>query len=126
MTDQQRPRNYKGYICVLFAFCAAALFLLGESVCCAGNRVVAWGAGTFVSDPPDYNNYGQSIVPLNLTNPVYVAGGWRHSCAVTSDGRLQGWGDDTLGQIDFSQSKSNWVAVACGRLHSLALDQGVT
>src|SRR5262245_26735289 len=32
------------------------------------NQVIAWGAGTFVSDPPDFNNYGQSIVPTNLTS----------------------------------------------------------
>ena len=86
----------------------------------AGTAVVAWGAGTFVSNPPDQNNYGQSMVPSNLTNAAQVAGGWRQSLAVKADGTLQGWGDDSVGQTDFPAG-SNYVAIACGELHSLAL-----
>src|SRR5262249_31327822 len=100
----------------LFAF----LFLTPSH---AANHVVAWGAGTFVSKPPDYNNYGQSIVPSSLTNAIYVAGGWRHSLAIKSDGTLQAWGDDTIGQTDFWYEPTNCISIACGRLHSLALQQ---
>jgi len=86
---------------------------------CAGNHVVAWGAGMIIN-PADNNDYGQSIVPASLTNAVYVAGGWRHSLALKTDGTLQGWGDDSLGQTDFIPG-NNYVTIACGKLHSLAL-----
>src|SRR5690349_24464197 len=85
------------------------------------SRVAAWGAGTFVSSPPDYNNYGQSIVPASGTNAAWVAAGWRHSLALNADRTLTPWGDDTLGQTDLDLTATNWVAVACGREHSVAL-----
>lgn len=85
-----------------------------------GSNVFAWGAGTNVASPPDYNDYGQSIIPTNLTNAIYVVGGWRHSLALLQNGKLRGWGDDSLGQIDLP-SGSNYIAISCGRLHSLAL-----
>lgn len=50
----------------------------------ASDRVIAWGAGTFVASPPDDNDFGQSIVPPGLTNVAMVAGGWRHSLALTA------------------------------------------
>jgi len=89
----------------------------------AATHVVAWGAGSFVSHPPDRNNYGQSIVPTSLTNATYVVGGWRHSLAIKTDGTLQAWGDDTVGQTDFWYEPTNCVSIACGQLHSLALQQ---
>ena len=85
----------------------------------AGNRVVAWGAGT-ITNAADNNDFGQSVVPVGLTNAVCVAGGWRHALALKADGTLQGWGDDELGQTDFAAT-SNYEAIACGYLHSLAL-----
>ncbi len=91
----------------------------------AGSRVVAWGAGSFVASPPDLNDYGQSIVPANLTNAVLVAGGWRHSVALKAGGTLQGWGYDYFGQIDFPTG-SNYAAIACGDLFSLALNSDGT
>src|SRR5262245_25981443 len=91
-----------------------------EGDCCGS--VVAWGAGTFVANPPDDNNYGQSIVPADLTNAVLLAGGWRHSLALTANGTLRGWGDDSLGQTDFFPAgASNYLAIACGQQHSIAL-----
>src|SRR3954454_13581515 len=90
-----------------------------------GSNVVAWGAGTNVASPADFNNYGQSIVPANVTNAVSVAGGWRHSLALLQNGKVTGWGDDTLGQID-SPTGSNYIAISCGRLHSLALSSNGT
>src|SRR5260370_28884394 len=99
-------------------FVAGWLGLMG--ICrYASANLVAWGAGTFVSSPPDYNNYGQSIVPASETNAAFVAGGWRHSLALNANGKLKAWGDDTLGQTDFFSSATNWVALACGRLHSV-------
>src|SRR5437660_7643814 len=99
----------------IYLFCANPVL--------AATRVVAWGAGTFVSHPPDRNNYGQSIVPAALTNAIYVAGGWRHSLAIKADGTLKAWGDDMVFQTDFWYEPTNCVSIACGRLHSLALQQ---
>src|SRR5882724_236584 len=83
--------------------------------------VVGWGAGTNIAKPPDFNDYGQSIVPVSLTNAMSIAAGWRHSLALLQNGKLNGWGDDALGQLDLP-SGSNYIAISCGRLHSLALD----
>ncbi len=85
----------------------------------AGNQVVAWGAGK-IFKPSDNNDYGQSIVPSNLTNAVLVAAGWRHSMALKADGTLEGWGDDSLNQTNFPAG-SNYISVACGDLHTVAL-----
>jgi alpha-tubulin suppressor-like RCC1 family protein len=85
----------------------------------AQTQVVAWGAGKTVNTNST-NDWGQSIVPAGLTNAVEVAGGWRHSLAVKSDGTIQGWGDDTFGQIDLSGN--HYLAAACGDLFSLALE----
>ena len=85
----------------------------------AANTVVAWGAGRVVNTT-DNSDYGQSIIPANLTNAVMVAGGWRHSLALKADGTLLGWGDNTLGQTSFAPA-SNYLSIACGYLHSVAL-----
>src|SRR6266404_2739696 len=102
--------------------CVLAVCLFSMSWQASGaTRVVAWGAGTFVTtNDSDLYNYGQSIVPSTLTNGVLASGGWRHSLALNSDGTLMGWGDDTLGQIDYP-ALSNYIAVACGGVHSLGL-----
>ncbi len=107
-----------GFPSGLFSSCFLLLFGIGIHAN-ADTRVVAWGAGT-VYNPSDNNDFGQSIVPANLTNAVQVAGGWRHSLALKADGTVQGWGDDTVGQINFPDSR-NYMAIACGVEHSLAL-----
>jgi len=104
----------------LFFLCLVISWLAHASAIAVATNVIAWGAGTNVSNPPDFNNYGQSIVPTNLIDAVSASGGWRHSLALLQNGKLRGWGDDTLGQIDLPIG-SNFVAIACGRLHSLAL-----
>ena len=85
----------------------------------AGNRVAAWGAG-IITNTADGNDYGQSVIPVTLTNAVLMAGGWRHSLALKADGTLRSWGDNSLGQTAFPTG-SNYVSIACGYLHSLAL-----
>jgi len=85
----------------------------------AGPNVAAWGAGT-IYNPGDDFDYGQSIVPPNVTNATEAAGGGEHSMALTSDGTLQGWGYDSEGQTDFPNTNT-YLAVACGYYHSLAL-----
>ncbi len=85
----------------------------------AAANVIAWGAGTIVK-PSDNNDFGQSEVPSALTNAVFVSGGWRHSLSLDDNGAFSAWGDDTLGQTNLPAA-SNYVALACGDLFSVAL-----
>jgi len=84
----------------------------------AGNRVVAWGAGTNSNQLG--NNFGQSVVPANVTNAVMVSAGRWHSIVLNGNGTLQGWGSDQLGQTDFPAG-SNYISIASGYLFSVAL-----
>ncbi len=86
--------------------------------------VVAWGAGAILFTNNN-NDFGQCIVPAGLTNGAQVAGGWRHSLALKTDGTLEGWGDDSLGQVDFPAT-NNYLAIACGDLFSMALSTNGT
>ena len=45
-------------------------------------EVVAWGD----------NGQGQTDVPGGLSHVVAIAGGWSHSLALTTEGRLVAWG----------------------------------
>lgn len=73
--------------------------------------VVAWGDDTF----------GQSRVPLGLSNVVQVAGGLAHSLALQSDGRVVAWGSNVEGQSSIPLDLTNAVAIAAGSVHSMAL-----
>jgi alpha-tubulin suppressor-like RCC1 family protein len=83
----------------------------------ASTQVVAWGAGTnsTVYTP----NYGQCIVPVNLTNAIAIAAGYVHSLALTADGKVVTWSsaDATM------PPTTNAVAIAAGHNaeHSLVL-----
>lgn len=118
ITVPYHKRSYLNFFTFFIRMAAIGLFAFMPAAR-AGNQVVAWGAGKVVNTA-DNNDYGQSIVPVTLTNAVMVAGGWRHSLALNADGTLQGWGDDSLGQSDFP-TINDYVAISCGRLHSLAL-----
>ena len=83
----------------------------GDQVFAVGKRVVAWGD----------NRYGQTNMPVGLSNVVAVAGGWYHSLALKSDGTVAGWGYNGNGQTNVPVGLSNVVAVAAGGNHSLAL-----
>ncbi len=108
-----------------FALAVLILPLAGSVVTArAGTSVVAWGAGKTIN-PDSTNDFGQSIVPANLTNAVQVAAGWRHSMAVKADGTLLGWGYDGFGQTNFPAG-SNYLCVACGEYNSLALKSDST
>ena len=103
-------------------FLGAVLTLAGLAFDASGGTGVrAWGAGTFISTPADYYNWGQSIVPAGLTNAALIAGGWRHSLALNADGTLTAWGDDSIGQTDFFPS-DDYMSISCGWQHSLALE----
>ena len=73
--------------------------------------VAAWGD----------NSYGQTNVPVNLTNAVAISAGASHNLALLNDGTVVGWGNDASGQTNVPAGLSKVVAVAAGGYHSLAL-----
>jgi hypothetical protein len=79
--------------------------------CAAGGVVVAWGDNTF----------GQTNVPVDLTNAIAIAGGQNFSLALRSDGSVIAWGDNASGQTNVPMELSNVVAIAAGGYHALAL-----
>jgi parallel beta-helix repeat protein len=75
-------------------------------------RVLAWGLNTF----------GQTNVPVGLTNVAAIAGGWRHSVALKFDGTVIAWGSNNNGQTNVPASLSNVVAISSrSGDHSMAL-----
>ena len=85
--------------------------------------VVAWGGG-LINDggsSPPYDNYGQSIIPVGLSNVVAIAGGIAHSLALKCDGTIAAWGYNAYGQTNIPVGLSNVVAIAGGAYHNLAL-----
>jgi alpha-tubulin suppressor-like RCC1 family protein len=81
-------------------------------------NVVAWGAGktNTITSP----NYGQSIVPTNLSG-IAIAGGGYHSLALRSNGRVTAWGYNSYGETNVPTTLTNATALAAGLYHSLAL-----
>ena len=66
------------------------------------SQVAAWGV----------DNFGQTDVPLDLTNVIAIAGGWHHSVALKGDGTVTVWGDNNAGQTNVPANLSNVVAIA--------------
>ncbi|MDB6026660.1 MAG: hypothetical protein JWM68_2883 [Verrucomicrobiales bacterium] len=75
--------------------------------------VVAWGA----------NDYGQTNVPVGLTNVVAIAAGKNHSLALKEDGTIVAWGANNLGQTQVPVALGYAVvtAIAAGGDHCMAL-----
>jgi subtilisin-like proprotein convertase family protein len=75
-------------------------------------NVVAWGA--------DYA--GQLNVPTNK-NVTAIAGAYDHNLALTTNGQVLAWGDNTFGQATVPAGLSNVVAVAVagGEYYSMVL-----
>ena len=75
-------------------------------------EVVGWG----------FDFFGQTDVPVFLTNVVAVAGCWHHSLALRADGTIVGWGTNEAGELDIPANLTNVIAVARGSWdYSLAL-----
>jgi hypothetical protein len=104
---------------ILFTCLLTLVMFTAASSATAGSEVIAWGAGTTIN-PSDGYDFGQSIVPANLTNAVEVAGGQWDSLALKADGTLVAWGDNSFGETDVPAG-NNYVAIACGAAHNLAL-----
>jgi hypothetical protein len=80
----------------------------------ASTRVVAWGAGTFSGTTP---NFGQCMVPSDLTNAIAIAAGYCHSLALRADGKVVAWRS-----IDANMPPAtNAVAIAAGHAAQLSL-----
>lgn len=73
-----------------------------------------------------------AIYDLNLSNVSKITGGYGHSLAVTSDGKLYSWGLNNNYQLGNGNNitsstptqvgnDSDWVDVACGDYHSIAI-----
>jgi alpha-tubulin suppressor-like RCC1 family protein len=60
-------------------------------------------------------------VPPGLDAVTEVAVGVNHALALTADGQVVAWGDNTHGQTNVPAGLSNVVAIAAGGFHSLAL-----
>src|SRR5262249_59248818 len=77
----------------------------------ADGTVMAWGT----------NDFGQSDVPLGLSNVVKIAAGLYHNLALKADGTVVSWGRTNAGQTSVPPGLANVVAVAGGIAHSLVL-----
>jgi Regulator of chromosome condensation (RCC1) repeat len=68
-----------------------------------------------------YNDYGVRSVPAGLLNLKMISGGYLHTMALTSDGKVVSWGWNFFGECDLPAGLSSVTAVAAGGEFSLAL-----
>lgn len=65
-----------------------------------GNNPIADNGNIFQSQPPyTYNKLVPTLVSSNIIFSSIMAGGWGHSCAITSVGKIYCWGNNDFGQI---------------------------
>jgi alpha-tubulin suppressor-like RCC1 family protein len=74
--------------------------------------IVAWGGSFF--------DYGQTEDPPG-NDYVAIAAGEYHNVALKSDGSLYTWGKDNKGQVSGAPAGTNFIGVAAGGSHSLAV-----
>ncbi len=68
------------------------------------------------------NYYGQCDIWAGITNAVAVSGGYSHSLALLSDGKVKGWGYYGASSDDLVPTNLASVAmIACGWNHNVAL-----
>jgi alpha-tubulin suppressor-like RCC1 family protein len=87
----------------------------------ASPEIIGWGD----------NTYGQTNVPVGLSNIIALSGGYSHSLALLDNGTVAAWGSYVYGggyggsgslvAADVPIGLSNVVAVAAGANYSLAL-----
>jgi alpha-tubulin suppressor-like RCC1 family protein len=122
MDDEEKANPMKKTSARLFACVSWIITVAVAGTPLAGHaapEVVAWG----------YNTYGQTNMPSGLSNVVAIAAGDLFSLALTSEGRVVGWGAGTnntgvwphYGQATMPSGLSNVVAIAAGLRHSLAV-----
>ena len=77
--------------------------------------------GTVVSWGDD--SAGQATPPPGL-DPLALAGGYLHSVSLKQGGVAQAWGSNGVGQLNPPAGISNYVALASGAYHNLAVELG--
>ncbi|PPD84666.1 hypothetical protein GOBAR_DD18411 [Gossypium barbadense] len=66
---------------------------------------------------------------MQTARVIMISGGWRHTMALTSDGKLYGWGWNKFGQVgvgentDICSPVQRVVQVSCGWRHTLAITE---
>ena len=100
----------------------SAVVSAAESSLSSGSESAATAAAVPQSGSAgSVNCWGKLATPnAELSDMVAIAGGWRCSVALKSDGSIVGWGYDNYGQTTPPTGK-DFVAIATGYAHSLAL-----
>jgi len=78
-------------------------------------------AGTPVSSPVvGRGDYGSTPALPGITS---LTSGGQFNLALTQDGKIIGWGDNSQAQLDFPEEMTDVVAVSAGSGHALALNR---
>jgi alpha-tubulin suppressor-like RCC1 family protein len=78
--------------------------------------VVGWGD----------NSYGETNMPVSLTNVTSIAAGYGFSLALQGNGTVGAWGYNGDGETNVPVGLSNVAAIAAGSYHCLALGSNGT
>jgi hypothetical protein len=95
----------------LFQVSAIAAGYLHSAALRSNGTVVVWGDSSF----------GQTNVPLGLSNVIAIAAGDFATLALRADGHVIGWGDDSYQEINVPSIITNSFSIAAGNYHGLAL-----
>lgn len=81
--------------------------------------VVAWGAG--LTNAGVGHDFGQSIIPPNVTNVLAIAAGGYFSMALLTDRTVAVWGINNYGQTNIPPGLTNVAAIAAAGFHCMVL-----
>ena len=81
--------------------------------------LAAWGAG--LTNAGAGFDYGQSIIPPNLTNVIAFAAGGYFNLALLSDHSVVAWGRNVYGETNLPAGMTNIAAISAAGMHSVAL-----
>ncbi len=82
------------------------------------------GGGLALKNDGTILTWGALTAPPSSNNVAAIAAGYDFALAVTTDGSLMAWGDNSDNQTNAPSNLSNVVAVAAGGFHALALYPG--
>ncbi|MGR6320026.1 caspase family protein [Micromonospora soli] len=90
----------------------------------SGGTVIGWGGRnpSLTRAFATVLEFGRLAVPAGLRGVTAISAGSRHALALTTDGSVLGWGENTFGQTRVPVRRLRGVrAIAAGGAHSLAL-----